>query len=156
MLHGKKALVEKYRNKPGAGKSNPSDNNPEDDFYKKWPRDYFSKQNNPHLAAQLETIDEGVGMIREQLEKLGLSEDTLIIFTSDNGGELRVTDNAPLRGVKSELYEGGIREPFLAFIPGVTPSNKVIDTPQQRIMISIQPYVNLQVLIKKITRMLMV
>jgi arylsulfatase A-like enzyme len=95
-------------------------------------------------------------LIREQLEKLGLSEDTLIIFTSDNGGDLRVTDNAPLRGIKSELCEGGIREPFLAFIPGVTSSNKVIDTPQQRMMISIQFYVNLQVLIKKITRILMV
>lgn len=129
MLHGKKDLVEKYRNKPGAGTSSPSDNNPEDDFYKKWPSDYFAKQNNPHLAAQLEVIDEGVGMIRKQLEKLGLSENTLIIFTSDNGGESRVTDNAPLRGGKSELYEGGIREPLLAFMPGVTPSNRVIDTP---------------------------
>ena len=129
MLHGKKDLVEKYRNKPGAGKSNPSDNNPEDDFYKKWPSDYFAKQNNPHLASQLETIDEGVGMIRKQLEKLGLAENTLIIFTSDNGGETRVTDNAPLRGGKSELYEGGIREPLLAFMPGVTPSNAVINTP---------------------------
>jgi arylsulfatase A len=129
MLHGKKELVEKYRNKPGAGKSNPSDNNPDDDFYEKWPSDYFAKQNNPHLASQLETIDEGVGMIRNQLEKLGLAENTLIIFTSDNGGESRVTDNAPLRGGKSELYEGGIREPLLAYMPGLTPSNRVINTP---------------------------
>jgi hypothetical protein len=65
----KKALVEKYRNKPGAGKSNPSDNNP-DDFYKKWPRDYFSKQNNPHLAAQIETIDEGVGFDTRTVRKI--------------------------------------------------------------------------------------
>ncbi len=129
MLHGKKNLVEKYQKKQNAGKSKPSMNNPEDDFYTKWPSDYFAQENNPHLAAQLETIDDGVGMIREQLEKLGLLENTLIIFTSDNGGESRVTNNSPLRGGKSELYEGGIREPLIAYAAEMSASGKVVNTP---------------------------
>jgi arylsulfatase A-like enzyme len=84
---------------------------------------------NPHLAAQLESIDQGVGMILKKLTELGLAERTVVIFTSDNGGEGRVTSNAPLRGAKSQLYEGGIREPLLVRYPGVVPRGSVCDTP---------------------------
>jgi len=94
-LLGKDDLVAKYEKKAGAGKG---------------PR---AKKNNPHLAAQLESIDEGVGMIMKKLDKLGVADDTILIFTSDNGGEDRVTDNSPLRAGKSTLYEGGIRVPFI-------------------------------------------
>ncbi|MHC4647873.1 MAG: sulfatase, partial [Planctomycetota bacterium] len=110
-LVGKPELVEKYSQKSGAGKG------------KKAPR------NNVHLAAQLESIDEGVGMIVEKLERLGLAENTIVVFTSDNGGESRVTTNAPLREGKSTLYEGGIRVPLIVHFPGVTRRGAVCERP---------------------------
>ncbi len=128
-VHGKPDLVDHFRNKQGSGKSNPSKNNTENDPYKKWPSDYFASKNNPHLAAQLAVIDEGVGMIRSKLEELGIEENTIIVFTSDNGGETRVTNNAPLRGGKSMLYEGGIREPLIFYKPGQITGGKVVDIP---------------------------
>ncbi len=127
MLHGKPDLVDHFRNKPNSGKSDPSNNNPEDDPYKKWPSDYMAQNNNPHLAAQLKVIDEGVGMIRDKLKELGIADNTIIIFTSDNGGETRVTDNAPLRGGKSMLYEGGIREPLIIYKTGQIDGGRTID-----------------------------
>lgn len=94
----------------------------------------------PALAAMMESVDEGVGMIRETLAKLGLEKNTLIIFTSDNGGEAvrgtkdgklmpGVTSVAPLRTGKSHLYEGGLRVPLIVSWPGVTPPNSVCDEP---------------------------
>ncbi len=128
-LHGKPDLVDHFRSKPGCGHSEPSKNNPENDPYKKWPADYSAKKNNPHLAAQLAVIDEGVGMIQAKLKELGIEKNTIIIFTSDNGGETRVTDNAPLREGKSTLYEGGIREPLIIFQPEKITGGKQIDFP---------------------------
>lgn len=100
-LVGREDLVAKYEKKPGAGKGN------------------RAPKNNVHLAAQLELIDEGVGKIMAKLDELNLTENTLLIFTSDNGGEDRVTSNAPLRAGKSTLYEGGIREALIIRWPGV-------------------------------------
>lgn len=128
-LHGKPDLVEHFRNKSNAGTSKPSKNNPENDPYKKWPADYMATKNNPHLAAQLKIIDDGIGLIIIKLKELGIEENTIIIFTSDNGGETRVTDNAPLRGGKSMLYEGGIREPLIVFKPGLISGGSVVDVP---------------------------
>jgi arylsulfatase A-like enzyme len=110
-LDGRPDLVAKYEVKPGAGKG------PE------------ARRNNSHLAAQLECIDRGVGAIRAKLVDLGLSDNTILVFTSDNGGEDRVTSNAPLRGGKSTLYEGGIREPLIMHWPGVTSPGSVCTTP---------------------------
>ena len=87
------------------------------------------KHNNPHLAAQLEVVDEGVGMIMKKLEKLGLAENTILVFFGDNGGNLSVTSNAPLRGGKGQIYEGGIREPFIVRWPGVVPAATVNHQP---------------------------
>lgn len=129
MVHGKPDLVDHFRSKPNSGKSNPSYNNPENDPYKKWPADYMAPKNNPHLAAQLKVIDEGVGMILAKLKELGIEKNTIIVFTSDNGGETRVTDNSPLRGGKSMLYEGGIREPLIIYKPGTISGGRVIDVP---------------------------
>jgi len=114
-LLGKDELVAKYEKKPGAGKGN------------------RARQNNPHLAAQLESIDEGVGMIMDKLEELGLADNTVLIFTGDNGGEDRVTSNAPLRAGKSTLYEGGIREPLLIRWTQVVKPGNVCNKPTSNI-----------------------
>jgi len=106
-LDGKPDLVQKYEEKAGAGKG------------------FKAPKNNPHLAAQLEVIDNGVGQIREKLEALGLEDNTIIVFTGDNGGEDRVTTNGILRAGKSTLYEGGIRVPLILWGPGVIPGNEV-------------------------------
>lgn len=85
---------------------------------------------NPHLAAMLESIDDGVGMIMEKLDQPGLADNTIIVFTSDNGGEApNVTSNAPLRGCKSQLYEGGIRVPLIVRWKGKVPAGTVSSLP---------------------------
>lgn len=80
---------------------------------------------NPHYAALLESLDQSVGRVTAWLRREGLDRNTVVIFTSDNGG-LHVpegpftpaTSNAPLRAGKGHAYEGGIRVPFIAFVPG--------------------------------------
>jgi arylsulfatase A-like enzyme len=78
-------------------------------------------------------MDTAVGTILKKLDQLGLAENTLIVFTSDNGGlstsEGSPTSNLPLRGGKGWLYEGGIREPLLIRWPAVLKAGRVIDTP---------------------------
>ncbi len=117
MLHGEPEWVNHFRSKDECGSSPPSKKNEKNDPYEKRPADYMASQNNPHLAAQLKVIDEGVDMIRTRLDELGLAENTIIIFTSDNGGESRVTSNQPLRAGKSTTYEGGIRVPLVIYNP---------------------------------------
>ena len=93
-------------------------------------------QNNPQYAAMVEGVDESVGRIVKKLEELKLSEDTLIVFTSDNGGlavkegpMTPATSNAPLRGAKGQLFEGGIRVPLIACKPGTIPAARVCEVP---------------------------
>jgi len=69
-------------------------------------------------------MDEGIGHIVEALRSEGLLEDTLIVFTSDNGGE-RFSDNWPLVGGKMDLTEGGIRVPWIAHWPAAIPAGGV-------------------------------
>ena len=134
ILNGRPDLVEKYRRKHPPGRSTRTrcylcqDAGLEGDELNHWAGDH-----NPHLAAMLESIDEGVGMIVKKLEELRLSEDTLVIFTSDNGGELNVTSNAPLRGGKSQLFEGGIRVPLIVKWPGKVPGDKVCNSPTSNV-----------------------
>ena len=71
------------------------------------------------LVALIEHLDDGIGKVIDSLEKTGLSDSTLVIFTSDNGGQLSVgANNGPLRAGKQDMYEGGIREPMCAVWPG--------------------------------------
>ncbi len=84
---------------------------------------YTAKQptlrDNPVYAAMVESVDQAVGRIMAALDELNLADNTLVIFTSDNGGLMQVTRNAPLRAGKGYPYEGGIREPLIIRWPGV-------------------------------------
>ena len=96
------------------------------------PRMVRTVQSNPVYAGMVEMVDRGVGRIVEKLEQLGELDNTLFLFTSDNGGlataEGSPTSNLPLRGGKGWVYEGGIREPFIVAGPGVA-SDAVSDVP---------------------------
>jgi len=84
-------------------------------------------------AAMVEAMDQAVGKVLNKLDELGLRDDTIVIFTSDNGGlstaEGWPTSNLPLRGGKGWMYEGGIRVPLVMRWPGVSKPGSVIDTP---------------------------
>ncbi|MBN1880529.1 MAG: sulfatase [Deltaproteobacteria bacterium] len=89
-------------------------------------------QDDPVYAAMLESVDRGVGMITDTLDEMGIADNTLVIFTSDNGGlstRTTVTSNEPLRYGKGWLFEGGIRVPLIVRGPGVGRPGTVSDTP---------------------------
>ena len=83
------------------------------------------------FAAMLAALDEGVGAVLGKLRETGLMQDTLVIFVSDNGGPTAelTSSNAPLRGGKGQLYEGGIRVPFLMQWESHLPGGVVYDRP---------------------------
>ena len=85
------------------------------------------KRIDPAYAATIEAVDRNVGRIVAALARLGIDQDTLLIFTSDNGGTPQFTP--PLRGSKGELYEGGIRVPMVIAGPGVAKAGTMCDTP---------------------------
>ncbi len=71
------------------------------------------------LVALIEHLDDGIGKVISVLKEAGISDNTLVIFTSDNGGQLNVgANNGPLRAGKQDMYEGGIRVPMCAVWPG--------------------------------------
>lgn len=113
-LDGKLELVKKYEQKSDSGIKN----NQGSGFV-----------NNPKLAAMIESIDDGIGKIMRTLDELELAENTLVIFTSDNGGELGVTSNAPLWIGKSTIYEGGLRVPAIFRWKGRINENVSTDVP---------------------------
>jgi arylsulfatase A-like enzyme len=84
---------------------------------------------NPVYGGQIEATDRAVGRVLEELNRLGIAEETLVIFTSDNGGWSGATDNRPLRAGKGCLYEGGLRVPLIVRWPGVTEAGTVNETP---------------------------
>ena len=90
-------------------------------------------QNNAVYAAMLEQLDQAVGKVVAALERNGVTERTIVVFMSDNGGlataEGHPTSNLPLRGGKGWPYEGGVREPWIMYVPGVTKAGAVCDTP---------------------------
>ncbi|MEW6358432.1 MAG: sulfatase [Planctomycetota bacterium] len=116
-LESKQAIIEKYKKKQPVG-----------------------GHHNPVYAAMVECLDASFGQVIAKLDELGLAENTLVIFFSDNGGvgsaENRglnkggtTTSNYPLRGMKGMLYEGGIRVPMIARWRGVIKAGTICDAP---------------------------
>ncbi len=90
-------------------------------------------QDHPVYAGMVETTDNAVGSVLDALEECGLTESTIVIFTSDNGGvssgDAYATSNLPLRGGKGRQWEGGVREPFYIRYPAITKSGSTCDVP---------------------------
>ena len=122
----KPALVEKYRAKAA-----------------KLP--HGSGQRNPVYGAMVQSLDENVGRLLDTLDELKLTDNTIIVFFSDNGGvhwtagteegankfkiaDIPITSNAPLRGGKATTYEGGTREPCIVVWPGITKAGAATET----------------------------
>jgi len=84
---------------------------------------------NAIYGAQIEATDRAVGRVLDEIEKLGIADNTLLIFTSDNGGWSGATDNRPLRKGKGFLYEGGIRVPLIIRWPSVSRTGVTDATP---------------------------
>ncbi|MGI9474634.1 MAG: sulfatase [Rubripirellula sp.] len=83
------------------------------------------------FAAMLSNMDDSVGAVMEQVRESGLEENTIVFFLSDNGGTTRelTSSNAPLRGQKGTMYEGGLRVPFMVQWKGTIPSGQVYENP---------------------------
>lgn len=90
-------------------------------------------QDNPVYAGLVEAMDDAIGVVLDGLESLGLEDNTIVIFTSDNGGvssgDSFSTSNLPLRGGKGYQWEGGIREPYLVYVPGKNSNGSKNDYP---------------------------
>lgn len=90
-------------------------------------------QDNPIYAGLIEMMDDAVGLVLKTLEELGLDKNTIVIFTSDNGGvaagDSFSTSNLPYRGGKGYQFEGGIRVPYFIKVPGLTKGGETCDTP---------------------------
>jgi arylsulfatase A-like enzyme len=92
---------------------------PEEWFQKIKSRENGIEEKRAKLVALIEHLDAGVGKVIKTLEETGLDKNTLVIFTSDNGGQLNVgANNGGLRDGKQSMYEGGIRVPTCAVWPG--------------------------------------
>jgi arylsulfatase A-like enzyme len=107
----KRAFVEEYQQRPGAG-----------------------GQSNAVYAAMLQSVDESVGRVMQKLADLHLSERTVVIITSDNGGAVHfgnppATSNSPLRLGKGYPYEGGLRVPLIISVPGMRQPGATSDFP---------------------------
>ncbi|QGJ68868.1 Arylsulfatase A [Planctomycetales bacterium 10988] len=106
------------------------------------------RQDNPHFAAMVESVDESLGRILKKLKELNLDQETVILFISDNGGMSAAnfgnpqriiparsldrafsTSNLPLRGAKGWLYEGGIRVPLIIHWPQQKQSSGICEVP---------------------------
>jgi len=124
-IGAKQELIEKYEKKKV--------NAPADEWGVERQSKVRRVQNHAAYAAMLEQMDSAIGRVLDALDKNGLKDKTIVVFTSDNGGlstaEGHPTCNLPLRGGKGWLYEGGIREPWLVRAPGVAKPASVCDTP---------------------------
>ena len=126
-LQGRPDLVEKY--KARAAEIVGEEFADEEQVFGDKPRQVRVLQKHAVYAAMVEAMDEAVGTVLDQLEASGIADNTIVVFTSDNGGlstsEGSPTSNLPLRGGKGWVYEGGIREPWIIRYPGVTEPGSV-------------------------------
>lgn len=93
-----------------------------------------TRQDNPDYASMIAAVDQSVGAVLQRLDALGLTDQTAVFFFSDNGGLCTArrpgpTSNLPLRSGKGWLYEGGVREPTIVRVPGLTAPGSVCDEP---------------------------
>lgn len=95
--------------------------------YEKVPED--KRQGDPRYAAMVESVDDSVGRILKAVKDMGVEDNTLVIFTSDNGGMWKATSNSPLRANKGSNYEGGLRVPVIIKWPGVVKPGSVSEVP---------------------------
>ncbi len=124
-IGAKSELIQKYEKKKATAPA------------EAWGKERSSKvrlmQNHAPYAAMLEQLDSAIGRVLDALARNGMTERTIVVFMSDNGGlataEGHPTSNLPLRAGKGWLYEGGIREPWIICAPGVTKPGSVCDTP---------------------------
>ncbi len=90
-------------------------------------------QDNPIYGGLVETMDDAVGIVLKTLKDNGLDKNTIVVFTSDNGGvasgDNYATSNLPLRGGKGYQWEGGIREPFFMKVPWLETTKNTTDFP---------------------------
>ena len=90
-------------------------------------------QDHPIYGGMVESMDDAVGIVLAKLDELGLSENTIVVFTSDNGGvsagDGKATSNLPYRGGKGRQWEGGIREPYYIMWPKKISANSTCATP---------------------------
>ncbi len=86
-------------------------------------------QLNPSYAGMVDNLDSCIGSLLEELEKLELAKNTLVIFSSDNGGIREISCQDPLRAGKGSYYEGGIRVPLVFRWPGKIPDGSVSEEP---------------------------
>jgi arylsulfatase A-like enzyme len=105
-LQAKKPLIEKYKNKSTT-----------------------KAHSNAVYAAMIETLDNNIGRVMQAIDQLGLSDNTFILFSSDNGGLFKVSRQYPLRAGKGSYYEGGIREPLIVRWPGKIKPGSQSETP---------------------------
>ena len=105
-LQGKEELIEKYKQKNGENGN--------------W---------EPVYASMIDVMDQNVGKIQNTIKQLGLTENTFLIFTSDNGAHNVISDQKPLRAGKGAYYEGGIREPLVIVWPGKIRAGSKCDVP---------------------------
>ena len=92
---------------------------------------HITDQKRRTFATMLTALDEGVGQVLAKLREKKIEDDTLVFFITDNGGptQANTSTNAPLRGVKGQVYDGGIRVPFLAQWKSTLPKGKVYEQP---------------------------
>ncbi len=100
----------------------------DDRFYKKYV-DEGLKPFEATLASMIEGMDKSLGDILNEVDRLGIAENTIVLFMSDNGSPSQCPQNLPLRGHKLTPYEGGIREPMIVKWPGVTKPATTIRDP---------------------------
>jgi arylsulfatase A-like enzyme len=129
-IQSKKELTEKYKDK--AEKLPGTDGAKFAPVYGRYKTRRI--QDNPAFAGMVQSVDESVGRVMAKLEELGVADNTVVIFMSDNGGLSTVpreapTSNLPLRAGKGWLYEGGIREPMIIKWPGVVKKRSVCSEP---------------------------